>query len=491
MAHTRGLLPVRSTRCKAFNDVPANRSAQVEVSICVGEGKKAKHGDEMKIDNASLLDIGIGYQDQSGASLTSFLDRTHSAAGHGNLVEMLKAPLGSLDAINARQRCLRALAKRLSLLDMRSVGASLDFSIKYLNSGMTSVHQEAWRVWFICRRYPDFANDLTRGVEATKQILAWCGGSLLRLDSDGCGDLEALSRSAEDLLSQPFTRRLIKLEGRNPPKLMSLVRFHADIHLHLPALKHLVTQLGQLDALLSMASVSNEQGFTYPEIVDARLAVDVRGMFHPLVANAVRNDLVTSPNAQCLYITGPNAAGKSTYLRASALVIYLAHVGMAVPAAHAVISLYDRLSVQLSVRDSLDRGESLFVAEIRIVKRLLRHLIGGDTTFVVLDEPFKGTNVKDAEDATVVFLSSVVASGMASILVASHLDGPASRLPTQSIVYQCFESNDQDGAVLKNYTLRAGVSSQRLGMRLLEREGLLSILRELRERNETSPPSPA
>ena len=113
----------------------------------------------------------------------------------------------------------------------------------------------------------------------------------------------------------------------------------------------------------------------------------MEGLYHPLIKNPVRNDLVANRNV--ILLTGPNMSGKSTLLKAVSLCIYLGHTGLAVPAAKTIIPFYSSISVAINLTDSIVSGYSHFMSEIVTLKNVLSDAIKNEKCFAVFDELFR------------------------------------------------------------------------------------------------------
>ena len=103
---------------------------------------------------------------------------------------------------------------------------------------------------------------------------------------------------------------------------------------------------------------------------------------------------------------------------------------------------------------------------------------GGGRTVAIMDEPFKGTNVKDAFDASFAVLEKLAEKTDCLIVVSSHLIELAESLESAETIKYCFFEAEEEGARLSfDYRLKTGVSQQRLGMRVLEEEGVFELLK--------------
>ncbi|TMF09735.1 MAG: DNA mismatch repair protein MutS [Chloroflexi bacterium] len=166
-----------------------------------------------------------------------------------------------------------------------------------------------------------------------------------------------------------------------------------------PLLRETAHAMGMVDALLSLAAAAAEHGWSRPE-VNAGVQLNIRGGRHPLVERGlpagvfVANDLELDPDdAQIVVLTGPNMAGKSTYLRQAAMIVLLAQCGSFVPAERAVIGLADRVFTRVGAHDDITAGMSTFMVEMTETAYILNHATR--SSLVIFDEVGRGTSTYD------------------------------------------------------------------------------------------------
>ncbi|MDP1724775.1 MAG: DNA mismatch repair protein MutS [Alphaproteobacteria bacterium] len=156
-----------------------------------------------------------------------------------------------------------------------------------------------------------------------------------------------------------------------------------------------------LDVLLNFAYLAQSRHWVKPIIDDSRM-LDIKKGRHPIVEKAliaqkadpfVPNDCVLSPDEYIWLITGPNMAGKSTFLRQNALIVILAQMGCFVPASFAHIGIVDRLSSRIGASDDLARGRSTFMVEMVETAAILNQAT--PHSLVILDEVGRGTSTFD------------------------------------------------------------------------------------------------
>jgi DNA mismatch repair protein MutS len=157
--------------------------------------------------------------------------------------------------------------------------------------------------------------------------------------------------------------------------------------------------LALLDVLAGFAHVARERGYVRPRVDDSP-ALEIRAGRHPVLELAtggapfVPNDLVLDgESVAALVITGPNMAGKSTYMRQAALIVLLAQAGSFVPARSARIGVVDRVFTRIGAHDNLSRGQSTFLVEMTETAQILRHAT--PKSLVLLDEIGRGTSTFD------------------------------------------------------------------------------------------------
>ena len=165
------------------------------------------------------------------------------------------------------------------------------------------------------------------------------------------------------------------------------------------ALARTAGALACLDVLSALALVAERHQYTRPQLTQARRLVIEAGR-HPVVelmagrSGFVPNDCELGPEEkQIVVLTGPNMAGKSTYLRQTALIVLLAQMGGFVPAGRAEVGIVDRLFTRIGASDNLSGGESTFMVEMKETAHIIHELT--DRSLVVLDEIGRGTSTFD------------------------------------------------------------------------------------------------
>jgi len=190
------------------------------------------------------------------------------------------------------------------------------------------------------------------------------------------------------------------------------------------AIRETAAAVGEFDALRSLAAVARRRGYVRPAM-NSGVALKIRDGRHPVLEAGMKpgefvpNDLDADPaERQLLLITGPNMAGKSTYLRQVALIAIMAQMGGFVPATEAALGLTDRVLTRIGARDDLRRGESTFMVEMRESARLLEGLSA--RSLLLLDEVGRGTSTFDGLAIAWAVAEYLHDATRAKVLFATH-----------------------------------------------------------------------
>lgn len=182
-------------------------------------------------------------------------------------------------------------------------------------------------------------------------------------------------------------------------------------------------RFAQIDVFQSLAWVCFQENFVRPTLHAEKKIVSIQGAWHPLIKANIRDSFVThnmSMDEKCFFglITGPNMAGKTTVMRETAIIQYLAQLGCFVPAAAAEVGICDYLFSRLGASDDIIRGQSTFMVEMAETAEILRH--ASSKSLIILDEIGRGTSTYDGLSIAWSLVEHFVKKLKALTLFATH-----------------------------------------------------------------------
>jgi len=245
----------------------------------------------------------------------------------------------------------------------------------------------------------------------------------------------------------------------------------------------------KIDILQTLCQLIRKDGFTLPNYcADAKSRFEVIDAIHPLLTDPISNSFTFDHDSNLCFITGPNMSGKSTFLKTMGVMLYLAHIGFPVPAKKLTTSLFDGLFTTINLTDNLNLGYSHFYSEVKRVKDLVIKMNSERNLFIIFDELFRGTNVKDAYDASLMIISALAKIRDNFFFISTHILEVAENLVDKdSIIFRCFESELIEGQPVYDFKLKEGISKERIGLLIIKNESIMEILDEIIEKQKKLP----
>jgi len=211
---------------------------------------------------------------------------------------------------------------------------------------------------------------------------------------------------------------------------------------------------------------------TFPSFDDGALVLSE--FYHPLLKHPVRNSLEVK--APVMLITGPNMSGKSTLLKSIGLCVYLAHLGLAVPAEKCVLPFFDVISVAINLNDDMQHGYSHFMTEVQTLKSVVVQAREGRRCFAIFDELFRGTNIDDALAISKMTIKGLTAFRDSFFFISTHLHQLEEVTGMDAIHACCIGCDLEEGRPIFTYKLKPGWSDLKLGQVIFRQEGLDGLL---------------
>jgi DNA mismatch repair protein MutS len=203
-------------------------------------------------------------------------------------------------------------------------------------------------------------------------------------------------------------------------------------------------------------------------------------LYHILLPHPVAYDIELNQQHNFIFLTGANMAGKSTLIKAVGSSVFLAHIGMGVPAGKMTLTLFDGLLSNINVVDNIAKGESFFFNEVQRIKNTIEKINTGKKWLVLIDELFKGTNVQDAMKCSTTVIKGLIKIKNSLFVLSTHLYEIGDELKAYpNISFKYFETNVKDEQLEFSYQLRDGISNDRIGYVILKREKVVELLEKL------------
>lgn len=426
----------------------------------------------MLIDDVTLSDLEVVASRDGSSGILDLIDRTVTSVGRQSLARRLKNPYSDPGRIRETQLAVGFLRRHGHLLDfdepsVQSVDCYVRSNIELVaGSPLAARIEHAW----LAIRYRDLLTEIGEGQHATEVLFRRIDGLCTMLGSRMPPPVVA------DLLAvlQEAASTVLRTVALNNPVLVDR-RLRGD---HAGTILDAIQALGELDALNSMAAAGAEAGWSTPTLVESpEFFLEAEGVFHPFVPDPVPNPVDLSGGEPVVFLTGPNMAGKTTYLRSVALVVLLAQTGMDVPARSAKLTPVEALFTSLNPSDNLKAGLSYFLSEIMRVKAAATLLADGRRSLVLFDEVFKGTNVKDALEASAEVILGFARARSSGFMFASHLAELVDSLDSHPAIRFCyFDGEIVQGSPRYTYALKEGVSDKRFGLLLLRQAKIPELI---------------
>lgn len=246
-----------------------------------------------------------------------------------------------------------------------------------------------------------------------------------------------------------------------------------EVAAHIPRLQELAQRIASVDVLQSFATVSDERGYVRPQFSQNGEYVIVEGR-HPVVEAVldgekfVSNDVhMDRDQRQVLLITGPNMAGKSTYMRQIALITVMAQIGCFVPAKSATLSLVDQIFTRIGAADDLAGGHSTFMVEMLETNHALQKATAD--SLILLDEIGRGTSTYDGMALAQAVIEYIREKIGAKTLFSTHyheLTRLADSLP--GVVNVHARCEERDGKLLFLHKIEEGRADKSYGIHVAE-----------------------
>jgi DNA mismatch repair ATPase MutS len=438
----------------------------------------------MQIDNTTYSDLSV-FQTTDEYSIFSKLDHTRTVGGRIQLLDFFNHPFSQIDKIVQTQEILQIILKYENEWGPSISNGTVMVMERFYETPLDKIpasHDPVSARMYQLLHAPDYS--LTRySISHFADFVRGMLSIIAIREKESCPTmLNSLLDRADKLLSTPLLHALAEKKSGEKIQPNEVVEYGNFIRNHFkPAALSLIEIFGKLDAWYSMAMAGKKYNLAMPEIQDTEFPfLEITALHHLLLTDAVSYDVKMDPESNFFFLTGANMAGKSTFIKSVGAALFLAHLGMGVPANKMRISLFDGILSNINVVDNLVKGESYFFNEVQRIRNTIIQISDKKKWLVLIDELFKGTNVQDAMKCSSAVIRGLIKIKSSLFILSTHLYEIGEELKQYSnICFKYFETGIKDGQLEFPYQLKNGISNDRLGYLILEREKVVELLDKL------------
>lgn len=444
-----------------------------------------------KTDKQTLEDLNI-FGRPGKESVFNIYNHTHTSGGSDILEKLFLYPLDNADAINNRSLIIQYFSRSKSLFPIKPEhldSAEIYLSMTDPRTRLAADHQSlGQKINHLISADGDYKL-ISKGIEAILEICYDLNHFLEEIRPAAIltpyhQDIKAI----DDLLGGEVLKAVI--QGKNPGKLAYEKAVYLDGLLRFTIrdqVKEVLNHIYNLDVYIAIAKVAAEHKYVFPVALNKEdHMVKLKQLYHPLVKNAKANDIAITPEQNVVFLTGANMAGKSTFMKSIGIAMYLAHLGLPVAAEKMEFSVRDGIYTTINLPDDLSSGNSHFYAEVLRVKKVAKELGEDKNLFIIFDELFRGTNVKDAYEGTIAITSAFAEKRNCMFIVSTHIIEAGEVLGKQcaNINFVYLPTRMDGNKPVYTYQLKSGITADRHGMVIINNERILEIIRS--RKNKTA-----
>ena len=417
-------------------------------------------------------------------SVINIFDRTRTRAGRQALEDMFRKPMTNAQEINERSRIFsyyKSLNREFPFDETQ-----VELIEYYINSNTSTDAMSSAMNIFTSKCKMVLANNrayekMLEGMGMLAKVLLGAVEMVEAFPRENCPDINEIEVLTSAITSD-YRSKLQTIAKKNVDMTLGQA-ISADKLLRLTlgdAVRTMMQLLAKLDLNMAVGSTAADKGFGFAEAVNAQERfIEMEGVYHPSLVKPVANDIRIDAEKNVFFLTGVNMAGKSTFMKAVSIALYLAQMGFPVPASKIRFTPVDGIFTSINVPDDIAQGYSHFYAEVLRVKSIAQRVAEGRNLFVIFDELFKGTNVKDAYDATLAVTDAYASHRNCLYIISTHIVevGPALSEKCGNVQFRFLPTQMDGTRLVYPYKLAEGISADRHGMTIIKNEKILDIIR--------------
>lgn len=438
----------------------------------------------MQIDKTSFSDISIFHPEEE-FSIFHRLNFTRTTGGKAWLHKFFTEPYNDLKKIIGTQKVIRTLMEHvkdwptdISNGTVLMMDKFMDYSLDPISENSNSFNNVLYK-WLHSADYSMVKYSVTHFADFFRGLK---NIAILLEDLDLTPGIKIyIDRMIQILRESPLAKLSESARGEKFSVRQNLYYAYYLRGRYRNNTLELIEIFSRLDAWYSMAVAVKTYNLSFPEFIDQSTPlVEAKGLYHILIPHPVPYDLQMNPEHNFLFLTGANMAGKSTLIKSVGSAVFLAHIGMGVPAAKMKLTLFDGLLSNINVVDNIAKGESFFFNEVQRIKNTIEKINDGKKWLVLIDELFKGTNVQDAMKCSATVIKGLIKIKNSLFILSTHLYEIGDELKLfPNISFKYFETGVKDDQLEFSYQLKEGISNDRIGYVILKREKVVEMLEKL------------
>jgi DNA mismatch repair ATPase MutS len=438
----------------------------------------------MDIDITTYNDLSLFHHEEE-SSVFHKLNHTRTSVGKFWLEKFFNAPFSDLKKIQETQQIISGILARLHEWPSSITNGTImvmerlyESAIDIIPDNVNMVNAFSYKVlhapdYSLVRYSLTHFADFIRGFHAIIKLF-----QADKLPTT----LNLLIGRASDLLNHHLLHKLAQTNATRKLNARETILFGNYILYRFKGqMQELISIFGKLDAWQAMATTMAKHNLVFPTFVmQDSPYIDARELYHILLSHPTPYDVHLNKDSNFLFMTGANMAGKSTFIKAVGTTVFLAHLGMGVPAKEMKLSLFDGILSNINVVDNLVKGESYFFNEVQRIKNTILKINNGKKWLVLIDELFKGTNVQDAMKCSTVVIKGLIKISNSLFILSTHLYEIGEELQQYpNISFEYFETTVNGDQLEFSYQLKEGISNDRLGYLILKKEKVVELLERL------------
>ncbi|MGC4036855.1 MAG: DNA mismatch repair protein MutS [Chitinophagaceae bacterium] len=438
----------------------------------------------MQIDKISFNDISV-FHEQEEFSIFHKLNFTRTVGGKDWLRKFFSEPHNDILKIKGTQQILRTLLQHTADWPNEITNGTIIMMERFLDYPVDPIPEKpnAFNSFTYKLLHPEDYSMVKFSVKHFADF--YRGVKKLAIHFEGIDLPPAFKLYIDRILQLLKEESLQKLSETNPKEKFTPVQnlyfgYYLRGRYKTDSLE-LINIFSRMDAWFSMAVAIKTFNLSFPEFIDTdKPLVKAQGLYHILLPQPVAYDVELNQEHNFIFLTGANMAGKSTLIKSVGSSVFLAHIGMGVPAQQMQLSLFDGLLSNINVVDNIAKGESFFFNEVQRIRTTIEKINTGKKWLVLIDELFKGTNVQDAMKCSTTVIKGLIKIKNSLFVLSTHLYEIGDELKAYpNISFKYFETNVKDDQLEFSYQLKEGVSNDRLGYLILKREKVVELLEKL------------